>query len=122
MRRLIPLTFMFLVSFAAVVYAAGPTANVSWTAPTTNVDGSAIPAGSLTYTLYQGATGSEAPAISNLTATTATVTAGLTAGATVCFKVVAIENGVQSAPSNEACSTIPKPVPGVPTQITVVIH
>lgn len=101
-------------------------AAVSWTAPTTNTDGSAI-TGTLTYTLYQGtqpATGTAtlASVQTGLTAASATVTTGLTAGSTQCFAVTATANGVASAQSGQACAAIPFSTPGVPTQITVVIH
>lgn len=111
-----------LMLFATLACAAPPSAAVSWTAPTTNTDGSAIPAGSLTYNLYQGLTGAEVKVQSALTAASTTVTTGLTAGTNQCFTVTAVEAGVESGPSAETCALIPKPVPGVPTQITVVIH
>lgn len=111
-----------LALMACQVLAAPPSAAVSWSAPTANTDGSAIPAGALTYNLYQGLTGAEVKVQSALTAAATTVTAGLTAGTSQCFTVTAVEAGVESAPSAETCALIPKPVPGVPTQITVVIH
>lgn len=111
-----------LALIAGTALAAPPVATVTWTPPTTHTDGSTIAAGVLTYNLYQGLTGAEVKVQSGLTVASATVTAGLTAGTTQCFTVTAIEAGVEGAQSAEACAAIPKLVPGVPTQITVVIR
>src|SRR6266404_1769231 len=112
----------FLALFAGFALAAPPTAAVSWTPPIVNTDGSTIPTGVLTYNLYQGLTGAMVKVQSALAITAVTVTTGLTAGTTQCFAVTAIEGGVESAQSVSACAAIPLPVPGVATQITVVIH
>lgn len=111
---------------AAAAQTTAHTAAVSWTAPATNTDGTAI-TGTLTYTLYQGtqpATGTAtlASVQTGITTASATVTAGLTPGTTQCFAVAATANGVASAQSAQACAAIPFSTPGVPTQITVVIH
>ena len=105
-----------------VAHATPPQAVLTWTAPTTNLDGSAITA-TLTYNVYQAVQGAILVKVQSAVATTTeTLTAGLTAGSIQCFAVSAIANGVESAQSNTACVAIPFPTPGVPTQITVVIH
>lgn len=102
--------------------AFAQTAVVSWTAPTKNTDGSTI-ATTLAYNLYQGVQGTSLTKVQTALATTSvTVTAGLTPGTTQCFTVTAVSNGMESAQSSSACVAIVFPTPGVPTQITVVIH
>jgi hypothetical protein len=105
------------VSFAQ----AAPSAALSYAAPTTNTDGSAITA-PLSYNIYQGLTGALVKVQSAVAGLSVTITTGLTAGTTQCFAVTAVENGVEGAQSNTACVAIPKPVPGVPTQVTIVLH
>jgi hypothetical protein len=114
----------FLMVFAAAlaVGQATHTATVTWIAPTTNTDGSPITA-TLTYNLYQGAQGAAlALKTSAIAALSTTVTTGLTAGTTQCFAVTAVANGLESAQSNSACAAVPFPTPGIPSQITVVVH
>jgi hypothetical protein len=110
-----------LFLLAGVALAAPPQAVLTWTAPTTNSDGSAITA-TLTYNLYQGLTGALVKVQTGVATLSATITTGLTAGTSQCFAVSAVENGVEGAQSNTACATIPQQVPGQPTQITVVLH
>lgn len=120
MKRLLGL-FLLLTTTVAIGQVAG-TASLSWTAPTANVNGTPI-AGAITYNVYQGVQGSALAKVqSALTATAATVTAGLTPGTTQCFAVTAVVNNIESAQSTTACAAVAFPIPGVPTQITVVIH
>jgi hypothetical protein len=107
--------------FAGMAFAAPPQASLSWTAPTTNADGSAI-AATITYNIYQGLTGALAKVQSGVSTLAATITAGLTPGTTQCFAVTAVANGVESPQSNTACAAVSFPTPGSPSQITVVIH
>jgi len=119
MKRLLPLSLAFLASLAQA-----QTATLSWTAPTTFTNGSAI-SGTITYNLYAGVQGSTLAKIqSAITTATTTVTGStsLPAGTTVCFAVTAVVAGVESAQSAQACAAVPLPTPGVPTQITVVVH
>ena len=102
--------------------ATTPTqAVVSWTAVTTNTDGSAVTQ-PITYNLYQGLTGALAKIQSGLSVLTLTITAGLTVGTSQCFAVTAVEAGVESAQSPQACTAIQNPTPGSPSQVTVVIN
>lgn len=110
-----------LALVAGLALAAPPSAAVSWTAPTTNTDGSAI-AGTVTYNLYQGLSGALVKVQSAVASTSTTVTTGLTAGTTQCFAVTAVANGMEGPQSTSACAAVPFSVPGAPTQVTVVIH
>lgn len=109
---------------AAGVAFAATSASISWTGPTLNTDGSAI-TGAVTYNLYTGAQG-VAPEVTSvqkgITTPSATVTTGLTAGATVCFAVSAVVGGVEGAQTAPSCVAVPLPTPGVPTQVTIVLH
>jgi hypothetical protein len=111
---------LFLLSAVWATTACAATAALSWTGPTLNTDGS--PVTTLTYNIYQGLTGALVKVQSGVTTATATITAGLTPGTTQCFAVTAVEAGQESAQSTTACAAIPLPTPGVPTQITVVVH
>ncbi len=113
---------LLCASAAAIAAAAPPQAVLSWTAPTTNADGSAITS-TLTYNVYQGVQGAALAKVqSGIATATATITTGLTAGSTQCFTVSAVANSLEGAQTTTACAAIPFPTPGVPTQITVIIR
>lgn len=121
MRKLVLALFAAVVAalvFPAVA-AAGNQAILSWTAPTTNTDGTAI-TGAVTYNVYQGTATALATAAvqTGLTATSVTVTAGLTDGATVCWAVTAVAGGIESAQSATACKTFPAGTPNSPAGFT----
>jgi hypothetical protein len=79
------------------------TATLNWAAPTDYTSGAAI-TGALTYNVYQGVSGSTLAKVqSGLTASSVVITAGLTAGSTMCFAVTAVSAGVESAQSAQAC-------------------
>lgn len=97
---------------------------IAWTAPTTNTDNTPATE-TLNYNLYQGLQGATLVKVqTGIAGLTATVTAGLTPGTTQCFAVTAVNTttGAESAQSAQACGAIPLPSPGMPTQITVIIH
>ena len=106
MKRAIGFSIGVLV--AAAAYAAVHTA--TWTAPTTNTDGSTITV-PLTYNVYEGAKGAEAKTQTGITSLTATV--ALAAGP--CVQVSAVENGNEGALSSEVCLQIPN----APTNLKV---
>jgi hypothetical protein len=93
-----------------------PTATLSFTAPTTNVDGTPI-AGPLTYNLYQGTTsGGETQAATKLTGSPIAITTGLKVATTYYFEVTAVDaNGNESSRSNEVCKTFPAAAPNTVT-------
>jgi hypothetical protein len=109
--------------------AHGADATVSWTNPTQNTDGTAIPAagaGSLTGTRVEwgtcsgglfgvkaGETVVPAPAASG-------VLPGFSPGTTVCFRAFARNTfGVESLESNTTAKTFPAPTPKPPVIVTV---
>jgi hypothetical protein len=121
MRMIKTVFALVALAVAGIAYAVSTTsAALSWTAPTTNTDGTAITA-TLTYNVYQGLSGALVKVQSNLTTAATTITTGLTANTTQCFAVTAIANGVESAQSTPACAAIPFPAPGAPTSVIVVI-
>lgn len=96
-----------LLAVCAVVYAA-VTASVSWTAPTTNTDGSKI-TGAITYNLYSGATATALPFTAvvqkGMSNTLTQVMSGLTAGVQTCFAATAVVATIESAQSTPTCYT-----------------
>lgn len=90
----------------------GPTAAITFTAPTTNTDGTPIN-GPLTYEILQGSSATAlSVAAKGLANSPITVNTGLSAGSTVYFAVVAVDaKGNASAQSNVACKTFPASVP-----------
>lgn len=100
------------------VWAEG-TATLSWNAPTLRTDGSAI-VGPLSYRIVN----QSGVTVATVSALSYTVT-GLPAGVH-CWRVIAIEGGVASDPSNEACKTIvedaPPPPPPPPPAVVVVAN
>ena len=97
---------------------SGPVVTLSWAAPTSNTDGSALIA-SLTYNVYQGSSATTLAKVqSALTAPTATISSGLTAGTTQYFAVTSVENGVESTQTTPVSIAIPQPVPNAPTALT----
>ena len=96
-----------------------PTATLSFTAPTTNTDGSPV-ATPLTYEIFEGSSPSSlAPVAKGVTGSPVTVNTGLTAGSTVYFTVAVVDaNGTMSAPSNVVCKTFPA---GVPASVSITI-
>lgn len=117
----------FLLIFLGMtsVAVAGPSATLSWIAPTTNTDGTPITL-PLTYNVYlgQGATVAACtlgttPALTGVTALTVTITSGLADGTTECGAVTAVEGGVESAKSNTATKTFPPATPDSPATVTM---
>ena len=96
-----------------------PTASITFTAPTTNTDGTPI-ATPLTYELFQGiASGQETLVAKGLSGSPISVTTGLADGETLYWFVEVVDaNGNVSAPSNEVCKTFPA---AVPSSVTITI-
>jgi predicted phage tail protein len=96
-----------------------PAATITFTAPTTNTDGTPI-ATPLTYEIFEGtASGAETLAAKGLAGSPIAVNTGLKDGTTVYFYVEAVDaNGAASAPSNEVCKSFPA---GVPSSVTITI-
>ena len=125
MQAALTLLLVFL-SLATVAYAGEAT--VSWTNPTTNTDGSAIPAtgpGSLTGTRVEWgscsgtAFGTKAGEVSVAAGVSSVVVPNL-APATYCFRAFSKNTyNVESAASNVASKAVPPPVPNAPIVVTV---
>lgn len=94
--------------------AASVVADLSWLAPTTNVDGTPI-TNPITYNVYQGAMNAVSKVQSNVTGNTAVISTGLTPGTTQCFAVSATELGLEGSESAETCKVIPTPTPTAET-------
>jgi hypothetical protein len=111
---------VLLLTFACVASAQTPrTAVISFTRPTQYVDGSPVATSTaLSYRVLQGPKGGAKTAVATITGTSTTVTSGLQPGET-CWQIVVVANGVDSAPSNEACKTFAFPAAEAVT-ITVV--
>lgn len=93
-----------------------PAATLTFTAPTTNTDGTPI-ATPLTYDLFEGTSPSALyPVAKGLTGSPVTVDTGLKDGTTVYFDLTVVDaHGTMSAPSNVVCKTFPSAVPGTVT-------
>lgn len=111
-----PATVVLVLGFfAGAVIAATPasgSATVSWTAPTTNTDGSALTdlAG---YKVYRGLTAANTAFLANDTASPFE-DAGLAPG-TYCYTVTSVNAlGAESPKPTAVCATIAAPVPKIP--------
>ncbi len=96
-----------------------PAASITFTAPTTNTDGTAL-TGTVTYDLFQGsASGAEKLVASGLSGSPIAVNTGLVDGTSIYWYVEAVNSaGNASAPSNEVCKTFPA---GTPSAVTISI-
>lgn len=122
-KRLLVALLLALAACVAEAQTVTTSIPVSWTAPTTNTDGTAI-TGTLTYQLYQGVKGGAFTAVGTpVSALTVTVTSA-TAGA--CFTVVAIETigsaVTDSTPSNTLCAEIPGSPGGLTLTWSQTVH
>ena len=112
---------LFVISFSAFSmdsYAA-PSAIISWTAPTTYVNGTPLPATGIGYNIYQGLQGAAKTKVGSTTSLTYTVSTGLVPGTTVCFQVSTTLGTDESVLSNEACKPLP---PSLSEPINLIIR
>jgi hypothetical protein len=124
MKRILLIALLSTVSILAIA----ATARVSWVNPTTNTDGSSIPAtgaGSLTDARVEWGTCNGAAFGTSIgervlpTPGTPFTTPDLSPG-TYCFRVfVGNTYGVASDPSNVASKVVAAPKPNAPTNFTV---
>lgn len=120
MKKLILLLMVGLLVPLSEAQGAGVAYTLTWTAPTLNTDGSSI-TGAITYQVYTGATGKEVKFGNPVTSPPYVVTPTPAAGTTLCAYVTATVGGVESAPSTEACGTIPKSTPNAPGTLIITI-
>lgn len=107
-----------LALLLAVPSAFAGTATITWNAPTTNVDGTAITA-PITYKVYGAQQGTTKALLGAATALTFTHTPP--GGATWCYDVTASVGGLESAHSAEGCKMIPASPPNAPTNVTIAV-
>lgn len=116
MRRLL-LVLLTLIASCAIAQTVTTSNTLSWTAPTTNTDGSTI-TGTLTYNVYQGAKGGAfTKTASAVTGSSTTVTT--TAGS--CFAVTSVAQGSESALSNTACLLQPSGPTAASVSVTITV-
>jgi opacity protein-like surface antigen len=98
------------------VVGQATSASITFTAPTTNTDGSALTL-PLTYNLYQSSvSGAEVKVATALKGSPIAVTTGLTPRTTYYWKLTTVDGGGnESALSNEVCKVFPASVPGTVT-------
>lgn len=116
----------FADSFAAtaIVPSASASLTISWKAPTTNTDGTAI-TGTPTYNLYQGPRSGPYVKVASALTGTSTVISSLAAGN--CFWLSDVEtlapgNTVESLPAGPYCTVQPNAPGGIALSITVTIQ
>ena len=95
------------------------TANLTWTAPTQNTDGSAITL-PLTYKVYGGVQGAAKAVLATVSTLGYTDNAAPN-GVTYCYQVSAVAGGQESAKTVEACKVMPPAVPNPPTNLTITV-
>lgn len=111
--------FCYLLFSLLISPAYADPAVLSFQAPTTYEDGSTITPGTvITFNAYQGLQGQTLVKVATFTATTTTITTGLTPGSTFCFAVTAVANGQESVKSNLQCKLSAFPLPS-PVVLTV---
>jgi hypothetical protein len=115
-------------SGTAVTKTVGETATLSWTAPTTYTDGTAIPSTvTITYNVYEATqavgtncsspTYSTTPTVAAVSALTYTLPA-YTATGVYCYALTAETSGMQSALTNSVEVDVTLPTPNPPTGLT----
>lgn len=90
---------------------------LTWIAPTTNIDNTPI-VGAITYRVFGGVQAQTKTLLATVTGTSYTHTSAPN-GTTYCYVVRAVVGGVESADSNERCTTIPASVPNPPTNLVI---
>jgi hypothetical protein len=107
------LTLVCAASFAQT----GPSATLSWSAPTTYSDGTPIPSTvTITYNVYQGTSATSLVKVASaVTALTSTISTGLADAQTYYWSVTAVAGGLEGAQSNVASKAFAAVAPGVVT-------
>lgn len=119
-KIIVLLTLVAVALLASPAHAGTGTAQLSWTAPASYTDGSAIPAGTaITYNVYTGLSASSmAKKLSGVSLKSASFT-GLDNGATTYFYVTAVVAGIEGAKSAIVSKAIPALAPAPCTNLTV---
>lgn len=114
MRKLLAL-LVLLLPIALHAQTATIGATVKFTAPTQHTDATPI-TGALTYIAQSGPKGGTKTRLATPVSPAGTTIPNITPG--TCFQVIAVEAGVESSPSNEACLPMP---PNAATGLTVTV-
>jgi hypothetical protein len=88
---------------------------LKFTAPTQHTDGTPI-TGTLSYVILSGPKGGSKTRLTTPGVPAGTTLSGQAPG--TCYQVIAAEAGIESAPSNEACLSMP---PSSPSGLTVTV-
>src|SRR5271155_5814168 len=101
MKKVLSIFAAALLGFASLAYA-GPTATLTWVAPTSYSDGTPIPSTvTLTYNIYQGTSATTLGKVATgVTAIPDAISTGLSDGQTYYFAVTAVAAGLEGAQSN----------------------
>lgn len=117
MKKVVIAILAALISAAAGAGNTG-TAQLSWTAPTTDVDGVTLAPGSVKYNVYEGlSTTSMVKALTGLTTLAASRT-GLQDGAVYYYYVTAVNTAGESVKSGTVSKTMPAALPSKPNAPT----
>ena len=112
------LALLLLLAIASAQAPPPPSAVLTWTAPTTNTDGTPI-IGAITYNVYQGLTAASLVQVATgVTALTQTITTGLVDGTTYYWSVTAVAGGNESARSNVVSKVF---AAGTPNTVTLTV-
>ncbi len=122
-------TAIAIAAFLAVLAVAGPSPagaeTLSWSAPTTYTDGSAIGSATITYTAVWSTNSSLSSATtlaSSISATSTTfniTSAGMPRGSTIYFGVRATVGGANSAYSSPLSWLVPTLTPSPPSSLSI---
>ena len=119
-----------LLLFFVPLLAFAGSATLTWTVPTQNTDGTALPAGQITgYRMEWGSCTGTAPNYTfgtqagtvTLPATPLTTTINNLPAGLTCFRAYTQANGNESAPTNAASKVIPSPIPNPPGSLNLTV-
>jgi hypothetical protein len=118
MKALIVAALALLVTSISAAQTASTLVNLSWTAPTLNIDGTTI-AGKLAYNLYQGNKGSTFTKVASALPGVSTSVTSTTAGS--CFAVTTLETVGTSTTESALSTTVCAFQPNSPGNLTVAV-
>ena len=122
MKRFLATVAVAAASAAALAQTPN-TATLTWTAPTTDVNGGPI-VGVVSFRIYQGPRGQPKALAATVGASPLVITSGLQSGREYCWQIGAIQTvdtipSAESALSPEACKRFPVEAPAAVTDFTV---
>jgi hypothetical protein len=117
---------LLLIALLLPLQALAGSATATWTHPTTNTDGSALPLAQITSTRVEwgscagAAFGAKAGEVV-VPAPAATITINNLPAGTTCFRAFSLANGNESAASSVGVKIIPQPTPNPPTFTAIAV-